>query len=40
MYEADYKNKCNYDKIRKNYIDNGFELVLEKYKWIYYVWKK
>lgn len=40
MYEADYKNKCNYDKIRKNLIDNGFELVLEKYKWIYYVWKK
>ena len=40
IYEADYKNKCNYDKINNNLKNNGFKLVLEKYNWIYYVWKK
>lgn len=37
MFEADYDNKCNYDKIKTNLANKGFKNIIEGHQ---NVWKK
>ena len=41
IFENDYPNKCNYDKIRNVLISKGFKRILESKRWGgQNVWKK
>ena len=35
IFESDYTNKCNYDKIRNNLLDNGFRAIVKGYQNVY-----
>lgn len=35
IFEADWKNECNYDKIKKKLLKNGFEKIVEGFQNVY-----